>query len=326
MPLKNPGPEQHDQPGHGALATPPLAGLRCLNMETFRTPDERFENLPDFPWEPHYRDWKGIRLAHIDEGEGPPVLLIHGEPTWSFLWRKAMGPLLDAGYRCVVPDLPGFGRSDKPVDDDWYSMDNHTNAVVSLIDDLGLEDTTLVCHDWGGPIGLRTATIERPERFSRLVAMNTGIFSGYQTMSDDWFHFRDFIASHRDVRVEMTVQGATATELTPEVVAAYTAPFPNVESKAGVRTFPPMIPLTPDAPGAAAGQATAEFLKTDTRPSLLLWGDADPALPLEPVGRQVQTLFPTADPLTVIEGASHFLQEDEGELIGRLIGGWLAGQ
>jgi haloalkane dehalogenase len=293
-------------------------------MEIFRTPEDRFENLPGFPWEPQYREWQGMRLAHVDEGEGPPVLMLHGEPTWGFLYRKVMGPLLEAGYRCVAPDLPGFGRSDKPVDDDWYTMDRHTDAVVSLIDELDLTGTTLVCQDWGGPIGLRAATIERPERFSRLVAMDTGVFNGRQRMTDNWFHFRDFIASYRDVRIEMPIQGGSVTELSDEVVSAYTAPFPTVESKAGVRTFPPMIPQTPDAPGAAAGQATIDYLREDTRPSLILWADSDPALPLDPVGRQVQTLFPTAEPLTVIENAGHFLQEDQGELVGRTIANWLA--
>jgi len=295
-------------------------------METYRTPDDRFENLPDFPWEPTYRDWQGMRLAHVDVGEGPPVLMLHGEPTWGFLYRKVMAPLLEAGYRCVVPDLPGFGRSDKPVDDDWYTMDRHTDAVVTLIDELDLSDITLVCQDWGGPIGLRTATIERPDRFSRLVAMDTGVFNGRQKMSENWFHFRDFITSHRDIRIEMPIRGGCATELSDEVVAAYTAPFPNEESKAGARTFPPMIPLEPDAPGAAEGQATADYLRSDDRPALLLWADSDPALPLDPVGRKVQTLFPTAEPLTVIENAGHFLQEDQGELIGSKIADWLGSQ
>ncbi len=295
-------------------------------MDVYRTPDERFENLPDFPWEPVYREWQGMRLAHVDEGEGPPVLMLHGEPTWGFLYRKVMGPLLAAGFRCIAPDLPGFGRSDKPVDDEWYTMDRHTDAVVTLLDELDLTDITLVCQDWGGPIGLRTATIERPERFSRLVAMDTGVFNGRQKMSDNWFHFRDFMASHRDIRIEMPIRGGCASELSDEVVAAYTAPFPNEESKAGARAFPPMIPLEPDAPGAAEGQATAEYLRSDDRPALLLWADSDPALPLETTGRAVQTLFPTAEPLTVIENAGHFLQEDQGELIGDKIAAWIASQ
>jgi haloalkane dehalogenase len=293
-------------------------------MEIVRTPEERFAQVPDFPWEPVYREWEGMRLAHVDEGEGEPVLLVHGEPTWGFLWRKVMGPLLDAGYRCIVPDLPGFGRSDKPVDDEWYSYDRHTAALVSLIEELDLSGLTLVCHDWGGPIGLRTASIEVPERFSRLVAMDTGLFTGYQKMSDNWNHFRDFIASHRDVRVAMPIRGGCATELSDEVVAAYEAPFPDVDYKAGIRAFPPMIPVTPEDAGAAEGQAAARYLMKDERPSLLFWADDDPALPLDPVGRAVQMLFPMAEPLTVIENAGHFLQEDHGEEIGRQIAAWLA--
>lgn len=295
-------------------------------MEILRTPDDRFESIPDYPWEPRYREWEGMRLAHVDEGEGKPVLLVHGEPTWGFLWRKVMGPLLEAGYRCVVPDLPGFGRSDKPVDDDWYTYDRHTAALVSLIEELDLRDLTLVCHDWGGPIGLRTASIEVPERFSRLVAMDTGLFTGHQKMSDNWNHFRDFIASHRDVRIDMPIQGGCATEVPPEVIAAYEAPFPDADHKAGVRTFPPMIPVTPEDPGAAEGQAAARYLLEDDRPSLLLWADNDPALPLDPVGKTVQMLFPKAEPLTVIENAGHFLQEDHGEEIGRIIAAWLQSQ
>ena len=293
-------------------------------MEILRTPEERFESIPDFPWEPKYRQWEGMRLAHIDEGDGEPVLLVHGEPTWGFLWRKVMEPLLETGYRCIVPDLPGFGRSDKPVDDTWYTYDRHTAALVSLIEELDLTGMTLVCHDWGGPIGLRAASIEVPERFSRLVAMDTGLFTGYQKMSDNWNHFRDFISSHRDVRIDMPIRGGCATELSDEIVAAYEAPFPDADHKAGVRTFPPMIPVTPEDPGAATGQAAARFLTNDDRPSLLFWADSDPALPLDPVGRTVQMLFPMAEPLTLIENAGHFLQEDHGEEIGLQIADWLA--
>lgn len=292
-------------------------------MEILRTPEERFEAITDFPWKPAYREWEGMRLAHLDEGAGEPVLLLHGEPTWGYLWRKVMNPLLAAGYRCIVPDLPGFGRSDKPADDGWYTYDRHTDAVVSLLEELDLTGVTLVCHDWGGPIGLRTASVEVPERFNRLVAMDTGLFTGYQKMSENWNHFRDFIAAHRDVRIDMPIRGGCATELTDEVVAAYEAPFPDAGHKAGVRTFPAMVPVTPEDPGAAAGQAAARYLIGDVRPSLLLWADNDPALPLDPVGRAVQTLFPKADPLTVIENAGHFLQEDHGEEIGRIITEWL---
>ena len=295
-------------------------------MEAYRTPAERFAHLPGYPWEPRYREWAGLRLAYLDEGEGAPVVLLHGEPTWSYLWRKVMGPLLEAGYRCIAPDLPGFGRSDKPVDDDWYSYDRHTDAVASLLAELDLREATFVMQDWGGPIGLRVATLEQPERVARLVAMDTGVFTGRQPMSEGWHRFAAFVARNPDVPIAPLIVGACRHPPPDEVVAAYEAPFPDARSKAGPRTFPRMIPLSPDAPGAAEGQAVAEAMLGDRRPSLLLWADSDPALPLDPVGRQVQTLFPTADELTVIEDAGHFLQEDQGEQVGALIVDWLGTQ
>lgn len=292
-------------------------------MSAHRTPEDRFDGLPDFPWEPIYREWDGLRLAHLDEGDGPPLLLLHGEPTWSYLWRKVMPPLLEAGYRCIVPDLPGFGRSDKPTDLSWYSFERHTSAIAALIRDLNLRGATAVVHDWGGPVGLYVASVAERDRFDRLVAMNTGVFNGHQKMSDNWHRFADFVAANDDLPIEPLIGGATSTDLTEDVMAGYTAPFDTPESKAGARAFPLLIPTTPDAPGAAEGQQTMDVLVADDRPSLLLWGVDDPALPLEPVGRAVQFLFPEAEPLTEIEGASHFLQEDRGELIGELVAKWL---
>ena len=291
--------------------------------DIFRTPDEHFENLPGFPYEPRYRDWHGMRLAHVDEGAGSPVVMLHGEPTWSYLYRKVMPPLLEAGHRCIAPDLPGFGRSDKPTDEAWYSYESHTAAVGSLFEDLDLWDVTLVMQDWGGPIGLRLATLEMPERISRLVIMDTGVFTGEQQMSDDWLRFRDFVARVPDTPIKRLIRGACHTPPPPEVLAAYEAPFPNVESKAGVRIFPQLIPLTPSAPGAEAGQAVYEALKQETRPTLLLWADSDPILPLDPAGHGMGRLLPTVEELTVIEDAGHFLQEDQGERIGDIIAGWL---
>ena len=292
-------------------------------MSVHRTPDERFAELPDFPWDPIYREWNDLRLAHLDEGDGPAVLLLHGEPTWSFLWRKVVPPLLEAGYRCVVPDLPGFGRSDKPTDDEWYSFARYTDSVADLVRELDLTDATAVVHDWGGPIGLYVSSVAERDRFSRLVAMNTGVFNGHQRMSDNWHRFAEFVAANHDLPIEPLINGATSTELSEEVLAAYTAPFDTPESKAGPRTFPGLIPTSPDAPGAAEGQQTMDVLVADERDSLLLWGVDDPALPLDPVGLAVQLLFPKALPLEPIEGASHFLQEDRGEMIGRRIAEWL---
>jgi len=293
-------------------------------MVAHRTPDHRFDDLPDFPWEPVYREWDGMRLAHLDEGEGPTLLLIHGEPTWSFLWRKVMPPLLEAGYRCVVPDLPGFGRSDKPTDLSWYSFERHAAALADLVTELDLKEATAVVHDWGGPLGLYVSSVVEPERFDRLVAMNTGAFNGHQQMSDSWHEFAEFVTANEDLPIEPLIGGATSTDITEDVMRGYTAPFDTPESKAGARAFPSLIPTSPEAPGAAEGQETMNVLVADERPSLLLWGVDDPALPLDPVGRAVQLLFPRAAPLTEVEGASHFLQEDRGEFVGERIAEWLS--
>ena len=293
-------------------------------MDVFRTPDERFSDLPDFPWTPKYHDWDGLRLAYLDEGEGQPIVLFHGEPSWSFLYRKIMGVLLEKGYRCIAPDLIGFGRSDKPTEVGWYSFDRHTASMLSLVEALDLHDAVFVVHDWGGSLGLRIGTLEAPERVSRFIAMDTGLFTGRQHMSDTWHAFRDFVARTDDLPVAMLVERACATTLAPEVVAAYDAPYPTPQSKAGARAFPLMLPLSPDDPGAAKGQEVAEAIRADKRPALLMWGDCDVALPLEPVGRKVQSLFPTAEALTVIHDGGHFLQEDQGDEIGALIADWLA--
>jgi haloalkane dehalogenase len=292
-------------------------------VDVFRTPDERFDDLPGFPWEPKYREWEGLRLAHLDEGDGQPVVMFHGEPTWSFLYRKVMAVLLEKGYRCIAPDQPGFGRSDKPTDQSWYSYDRHTAATAALVDELDLQDAVFVVHDWGGSIGLRIGTLEAPERVSRFVAMDTGLFTGRQHMSEGWHRFREFVARTTDLPIGILVERACATDVPRAAIAGYEAPFPTVESKAGARAFPLMLPLDPSDPGAAEGQRVAEALRADERPALLLWGDSDPALPLDPVGRHVQGLFPTAEELTVIYDAGHFLQEDRGEEIGALIADWI---
>lgn len=291
--------------------------------ETYRTPDERFRGLPDFPWEPHYFDWDGIRLARIDEGHGHPIVLFHGEPTWSFLYRKVMPPLLEAGHRCVAPDLPGFGRSDKPTDFDWYSYDNHTAAMVALLDELGVEGATFVVHDWGGPIGMRIAA-ERPELCGRLVLMDTGVFTGNQPMSEAWKTFRDFVERTEDLPISMLVGGACKSAPSDDALAAYDAPFPAPEAKHGARAFPLILPTTADAPGAEAGQRTLQAMVASDRPALLLWADSDPILALD-LGHALAKRVGWPEPEVIAE-ASHFLQEDQGEQIGRRIANWLAEQ
>jgi haloalkane dehalogenase len=287
--------------------------------DAVRTPDEILEGLPDFPFQPHFRTVDGLRLAHLDEGEGQPVVFFHGEPTWSFLWRKVIPPVLEAGYRAIAPDLPGFGRSDKPIDLDWYSYDRHVEMLAPLLEELDLREATAVVHDWGGPIGLRLA-VEHPDRFSRIVVLDTGLFTGHQPMTEAWKAFRDFVERTEDLPVGFLVRGACKHDPGDEVIAAYDAPFPDARSKAGARAFPLILPTSPDAPGAEAGQRVLDALREDTRPKLFLWADSDPVIPLE-VGERFAATF--GGEVEVIENASHFLQEDAGEQIGRRIADWL---
>ncbi len=291
--------------------------------DAIRTPDELLQGLPDFPFPAHRVTFDGLRMAYLDEGEGAPVVFVHGEPTWSFVWRRVLVPVRDAGYRCIAPDLPGFGRSDKPVDLDWYSYDRHTEALSALLAALDVRDATIVVHDWGGPVGMRVA-VEHPERVARLVILDTGLFTGHQPMSDAWLAFRDFVARTEDLPVGFLVRGGCGRDPGDAVIAAYDAPFPSVASKAGARAFPLMLPTTPADPGAAAGQRVLEALRADPRPKLMLWAESDPVIPLSTGRRFAEALG--GEIAHVIAGAGHFLQEDAGPEIGGLIADWLQSQ
>ncbi|HEX6027055.1 MAG TPA: haloalkane dehalogenase [Solirubrobacter sp.] len=289
--------------------------------DAIRTPDELLDGLPGFEWAPSLRTWDGLRLAHVDAGDGPPVLMLHGEPTWSYLWRKVAPPVLEAGHRVILPDLPGFGRSDKPIDQGWYSYDRHTAAIADLVETLDLRDATLVLHDWGGPIGLRVA-VEQPQRVARLVLMDTGLFTGRQPMSDAWHRFAAFVDRVDELPVGMLVRRGCFRDPGDDVAAAYDAPFPNEAAKAGARAFPAMLPLSPDDPGAEAGARTLAALRGDTRPTLMLWGAEDRPLP-PAAGEAFASALGQPAP-RLIDGAGHYLQEDQGEAVGRLIAEWLA--
>ena len=283
-------------------------------------PQDVLGELPDFPFASRFHSFDGLRLAHLDEGDGPPVLFVHGEPTWSFLWRHVIGPVRDAGFRCLAPDLPGFGRSDKPVDVGWYTYDRHVDALRSLCDELDLRAATIVVHDWGGPIGLRLA-VEDPHRVARLVILDTGLFTGHQRMSDAWQAFADFVARTEDLPVGMLVRGGCHRDPGDAVIAAYDAPFGAPAAKAGARAFPLMIPMSPEAPGAAQGTRVLEALRSDARPRLMLWADSDPVLPLSTGRRFAAALGGDID--HVIADAGHFLQEDAGPQVGARIADWL---
>ena len=294
-----------------------------MAVDFVRTPEQALEGLPDFPFRSHYRELDGLRLAHLDEGEGRPVVFFHGEPTWSFLWRKVIPPVRDAGYRCIAPDYAGFGRSDKPTDLEWYSYDRHVETTAALLEELDIRDATAVVHDWGGPIGLRLA-VEHPGRFARLVIMETGPFTGQKRMSDAWLAFRDFVRDTEDVPVGMLIRGGCKHDPGDAVVAAYDAPYMEPAAKAGVRAFPLIMPLTPEAVGAAEGKRVAEALRVDKRPALVLWADSDPILPFS-VGERVSERLDLPAP-RAIEDAGHFLQEDAGPQIGAIIAEWLGSE
>lgn len=289
----------------------------------FRTPDERFEHLPDFPWEPKYTEYDGLRVAYIDEGEGPVVVLLHGMPSWSFLWRKVIPPLLDAGYRCIAPDLLGFGRSDKPTELSDYTYERHAGAIGGLIDELDLQEINFVFHDWGGPIGTLVAA-DRADRVASSVFMDTGFNTGDFKMSENWQAFHDFVVATEDLPIGFLIKGAVANELSDEVFNAYEAPFPNPESKAGARAFPPMIPRTPDHPDAVVGRRVLETFVDATWPKLVLWADKDPVLP-QKLGDVLAARIKAPAPVPVVN-AGHFLQEDQGEFIGSTIAEWLDSQ
>ncbi len=277
--------------------------------DAIRTPDELLEGLPDFPFEPSYREVDGLRLAHIDTGEGAPVVFFHGEPTWSFLWRKVFRL---SATRASAASRRTSRASAAPTSRptwSWYSYDRHVAMVAPLLDELDLRDATFVVHDWGGPIGMRLA-VEHADRVARLVILDTGLFTGHQPMTDAWIAFRDFVERTEDLPVGMLVRGACAKDPGDEVIAAYEAPFPTPDSKAGARAFPLMLPTSPEMPGAAAGQKVLDALKGDTRPKLLLWADSDPVIPLSTGHRFAEALGTSV--AHVIEGASHFLQEDAG--------------
>jgi haloalkane dehalogenase len=244
----------------------------------------------------------------------------HGVPTWSFLWRKVLPPVAAAGFRCLAPDLPGFGRSPKPRDLGWYTYDRLTDAAKGFVEEHDLRDATFVVHDWGGPIGLRAA-MELGDRVSRLVVLDSGLFTGRQRMTDAWRAFRDFVERTEDLPVGMLVRAGCRNDPGDEVVAQYDAPFPTPADKAGPRALPLLIPTSPDARGAAEGRWTLERLRDWRGPMLMLWGAEDPIVPPR-VGERFAAAIGRPPP-ELIPGASHFVQEDAGEELGRRIAAWL---
>jgi haloalkane dehalogenase len=261
-------------------------------------------------------------MHYVDEGSGQPVVMFHGEPSWSYLYRKMVPPVVASGRRVVAPDMVGFGRSDKPVEFDWYSYDRHYSYVSSLLGGLDLSAAVVVVQDWGGPIGLRWA-VDHAARVAGLVILNTGLFTG--RVSKGFMAWQEFARKNPDLPVGMVVNGATATELSPEVVAAYEAPFPSPESKAGAATFPLLVPTSSDDPGAVEMSRVYDELGKWDKPCLVAFSDSDPVFPFPRAGERFSSHVPGAGEQVRIEGAAHFLQEDRGEEIARVMLEWLDG-
>lgn len=297
--------------------------MSTIVSEVFRTPDARFEVLPGYDFAPKYAEVEGLRLHYLDEGpkDGSPIVCFHGEPTWAYLYRKMVPPLASAGHRVICPDYAGFGRSDKPTDRGWYSYDRHVGLMAALLEKLELSAATVVVQDWGGPIGLRWA-VEHDDRVARLVILNTGIFTG--RVSRGFLAWRAFAEKNPDLPVGFVLQGATKTELTPEVLAAYEAPFPTPESKAGAAQFPLLVPTEEDAPGAGEMRAVADALSRWEKPALIAFSDSDPVFPHPKSGEVFVQRIPGARPQVTIADAAHFLQEDKGEQIAQEILAFLA--
>ncbi|HKE05531.1 MAG TPA: haloalkane dehalogenase [Blastocatellia bacterium] len=289
-------------------------------MEILRTPDERFNNLPDFDFATHYVEVKGLRIHYVDEGTptAAPVLMLHGEPSWSYLYRKMIPIITAAGRRAVAPDLAGFGRSDKPARREDYTYQFHVDMMTGLIESLDLREITLVGQDWGGLIGLRIAA-ENPDRFARIVVANTGLPTGDQPMTEGFMRWREYSQKVENFHAGGIVKGGCVNDPPPEVIAAYNAPFPDDSYKAGARQFPLLVPISPDDPASEANRRAWELLRQWDKPLLTAFSDRDPVT--RGGERVFQKLVPGAQgqPHVTITGAGHFLQEDKGEELAQVI-------
>jgi len=299
-------------------------------MHVVRTPDERFVDLPDYAFSPNYAevvadDGTSLRVHYLDEGpsDGPIVLLLHGEPSWSFLYRHMIPELARAGARCIAPDLIGFGRSDKPTEQGDYTYERHVAWLDQLVVDiLDLDAITLVCQDWGGLLGLRLVAAH-PERFARVVVANTGLPDGTAPLTDAFTAWQNFAATADDFPIGAIINGGCTTTLTPEVIAAYDAPFPDDSYKAGARVFPSLVPTTPSSPSAAENAAAWQVLRNFDKPLLCAFSDGDPIT--KGGFRVFEREVPGAagQPHTTIEGGGHFLQEDRGPQLAAVVASFM---
>jgi haloalkane dehalogenase len=290
-------------------------------MKALRTPDERFSDLPGYPFRPNYTNvGQGLRMHYVDEGprDADPVVMFHGEPSWSFLYRKMIPVIVAAGLRAIAPDLIGFGRSDKPVERADYSYQSHVDWMHAFLRSLDLKNVTFVGQDWGGLIGLRCVA-EAPERFDRVVAANTGLPTGEQDLGDAFRAWRKFSQETPDFPVGRIVAGGCATKVADDVIAAYDAPFPADEYKAGARQFPMLVPASPDDPAAPANRKAWLALERWEKPFLTAFSDSDPITRGADEAMRDRIPGAKAQQHTTIVGGGHFLQEDKGEELAEVV-------
>jgi len=299
-------------------------------LDVLRTADARFADLPGWNFEPHYvevSDGEGgsLRMHYADDGplSAAPVLMLHGEPSWAYLYRKMIPIIAGAGHRAIAPDLVGFGRSDKPAGREDYTYQRHVDWVHGFIDALDLNDITLVCQDWGGLIGLRVAA-EQPDRFARILAANTFLPTGDRPPGEAFMRWQRFSRETPVFNVGRIVNGGCVTDLPEEIIAAYDAPFPDETYKEGARQFPLLVPTSPDDPASQANRRAWEELRRWTKPFLTAFSDSDPVT--RGADRLLQSQIPGAKdrPHTTIIGGGHFLQEDKGGELATIVVDFIA--
>lgn len=291
-----------------------------MSMKILRTPDKQFENLEDYPFAPHYVEVGELRIHTVDEGENPneTVLLMHGEPSWSYLYRKMIPILVDAGFRVIAPDLVGFGKSDKPSEIADYTYQRHVDWMAELVKQLDLQNITLFCQDWGSLIGLRVAA-ENPDRFKRIALANGGLPSGEQKPSAAFLKWREFATTVPVFPTGNIIKGGCVQPISDEAVAAYDAPFPDASFQAGARAFPNLVPISPDDPAVSANKKAWEVFVKWEKPFITLFSTGDPIT--SGGEKSFQKLVPGAKGQAhkLIENAGHFLQEDKGEELAELL-------